>query len=1499
MADIDTGMRSEDDVLLEKICEPMNSKGTRVVLNIYGKNSTKELRGKWIAFYLLDYATKIRNKSIPIKNDLDEALTRRLTVKDKKPFTLIQNISRGKVRVDRSRIIFECLAKAQNDKKLIVCFLEFLEFCSTKNLQLITFDDSFNSKDFDENSPQYSSLNLAETIKDIKKHIAQSNDENKEVTLIIPYKGLDHFKYEDRDIFFGRDHWIDKVSTLVRKEPFTAVIGASGTGKSSLILAGVAPRLCEEENWKYIYLRIGFSASSDPFQALAMALIPHYLPYENTQKQTTQQSEVAAALRDGRVPLTDYIDSVRRHCDNKKLLLIVDQFEELFTISIDKEVRKSFINLILHTVELISKNHNSPACSIIITLRSDFLSHVNDSSSFAKLISDYDIIIPSLNTDELEQAIENPIKDSGISFEDGLVKAIINDSATSSVCLPLIEFALAELWKAREQDQISFTTYEKIGRVYGALTQRAEALYDQLSPADRSLVKHIFIKLISIGDDAKDTKRRARSNEFTPTQWRVIQQLSGESHRLLIVGNKEADEDNEPVEIAHEALIENWERLQGWLNEDRNFKIWQNQLRPRIKIWNTDRHDSDILLRGSELATARDYLENNEGLEDIEKEFVNTSIDVAEKDLALKKQAELSSQRGRRIRIALVTSLVMVLAISSFFLNLALKESNALKDIAISERNQAIINQHRFLADKSRELIDSGRTRQGILIALEVLKSKKLDGKNEDYVVKAINTLKKSLGKYVLLKRLKLDDGTNRFDITSDLLRLVSSSGDGHITIWNIESGEKTIQLVGHTNRINHLEFSKDDQLVLSASDDKTARIWNANTGEQIFLLTYAQSELTKMMVSKNGRYAITLAKDGKAQFWLLNKPKINKPDYWHDGPWADMELDSHNSIVWLSYGGVLAKAFLTSDNVQIIESWSKANVSQIELSNDSKLIATHSKKNTFETGKLENFGLSKKMPVLHKLDSTTNSSHIWKGSNTWINIKFSDKDSVLIVGGIRTVSSFDPVSGRKLKSFSIGKFLDGYSDISSDESFILTTTYGDKTHISDLHSGKEIAELLDTDRSPYISDEIDNLHFHHNGHSIIGLNGISTFSLWSRPKFLQNWVTLLGLGNKVNSINFSNNSSFIVTASNDKDIRIYDRENGELLRVLKGHSDEVHSASFTANDSKIISASADGTVRLWEVSTGRQLLKINIGKPVYFATFSVQGKHIFAAADHDPSNENSNIMEAFEFELKEQENHHINNNLTGSLKSLGLINHDTNNISFREVMQRFPDIRFKTPIFSPLFLKAPFFKINEEELNRSYGPAAISSDGSYSALNVNIYKEKAPGELGKNIIDRFVVVRNIISGKQYRLSADSKGAELLSFSEDSQFLVTVASDEALVWHSESGKNLAKFPVNSNEEFSAGISPDNRFFSFIEDNRTINIWNIESGKQVFSYTIPEGIITSINFSGDSKSLAWITSSGEVTVSPIQYFTTEQLVDFYRNLGLPSLADEERKQFHLQ
>lgn len=424
-----------------------------------------------------------------------------------------------------------------------------------------------------------------------------------------PYRGLARFEPGDAGLFFGRDQLTDRLLELTRSRRFTAVFGPSGSGKSSLLRAGLIPRLRIEEQ-------------SDPQPAALRVLTPGEHPLR------THEQRLVPKDADG------------------DTWLIVDQFEELYTLCHDPAERDQFIDRLLTATDPGSR------LRIVIAVRADFLGRCAAHPRLTAALQDATVLAGPMSREELREAIVKPAQVAGLIVERSLTACLLDEVEDEPGALPLMSHALLETWRRRKGRALTLEAYEAAGGLHGAIARTAEDAYARLTPTQADLTRRILLRLVTPGEGNPDTRRPAPRTELdfnNSTDTAVVLDRLARARLLTL--------DHDTVDLAHEALITAWPRLRQWIDDAREQLRLHRQLTEAARTWNDLDHDPGALYRGSRLTAVEEHL-TPDHLTSTERAFLTASVTTREQE---RRAATRASRRLRRLRTALSLAAVLVL----------------------------------------------------------------------------------------------------------------------------------------------------------------------------------------------------------------------------------------------------------------------------------------------------------------------------------------------------------------------------------------------------------------------------------------------------------------------------------------------------------------------------------------------------------------------------------------------------------------------------------------------------------------------------------------------------------------------------------------------------------------------------------------------------------------------------------------------------------------------
>ena len=693
-----------------------------------------------------------------------------------------------------------------------------------------------------------------------------------------PYKGLTFFDVADADLFFGREALTSRLIGRIRENRFLAVVvGGSGSGKSSIVRAGVIPTLqrgkklpdgtdppSRSSDWA---IEI-FSPGVHPLESLALAL---------TRDQESIQTAVSLIEDFERDPRTLHLASrqLTETLSRPRVMLVIDQFEELFTLCKDEQERSAFIETIMTAVDPV----NDGPTTVLITLRADFYAHCSDYPRLRKALARQQEYIGAMSTEELRRAIEQPARKGRWSFQPGLVDLLIRDVRDEPGALPLLSHALLETWKRRNGRMMTLKGYAESGSVRGAIARTAENVYSGLDLEGKKIARRVFIRLTELGVETQDTRRRAPISELltAPEQeidvYSVLNKLA--DSRLITI-------EEETVEVAHEALIREWPSLRGWLEEDRDSLLLHRHLTNAAQEWETRDRDESELYRGTRLIRATQWANlHTDVLNQLERDFLKAA-NVWERtrrdERALQQERELENARklanAERERAKTQARLSSRLRWFSIILSLLLILAIGAAGFALQQRNRAEGEAH---IAKARELA-SAATNQlnidpqlSIILALDAIKEVEMASGEVPHQVEEV------LHKSIQASRLELKLGGHEWKVYNAVYNpddtiIATASFDGTARIWDAHSGEPIASLDDGTRKaVKAVAFHPAGDLLATAGNDRTVRLWDVSTWKMIDELHGHTSNVSGIAFSPDGERLASVDLHGNAILWNLN----------------------------------------------------------------------------------------------------------------------------------------------------------------------------------------------------------------------------------------------------------------------------------------------------------------------------------------------------------------------------------------------------------------------------------------------------------------------------------------------------------------------------------------------------------------------------------------------------------------------------------------------------
>ncbi|MGW3127320.1 nSTAND1 domain-containing NTPase [Streptomyces sp. NPDC001123] len=694
-----------------------------------------------------------------------------------------------------------------------------------------------------------------------------------------PYRGLARFEPGDADLFFGRSELADRLLDLTRSLRFTAVFGPSGSGKSSLLRAGLIPRL----------RNLG---PAGPRPVAVRVLTP------------------------GEHPLGTHAERLRPADGDGDTWLIVDQFEELYTLCADAAERNEFID------QLLSATGPGTRLRVVIAVRADFLGRCAEHPGLTAALQDTTLLAGPMGQDELREAIVKPAQTAGTIVERILTQRILDEVEDEPGALPLMSHALLETWRRRKGRALTLEAYQAAGGLNGAIARTAEDVHSQLPQSQADLVRRIMLRLITPGEGTPDTRRPAPRAELDfgdpDGTAKVLERLA--RARLLTL-------EQDTVDLAHEALIAAWPRLQAWINEARDRLRLHRQLTEAARTWDALDRDPGALYRGTRLTAAEEtflHTDVESDLTALEREFLVFST------TARRREEEAADRTTRRLRQFTVTlSVLLVLALTAGLI--------AWQQYRVSEqqRHQALTAQRmavsRQLAAESDGLIGTNPDLASLLAVQAYRTSPTKEAIASLYAAAAlplqhrltvntdgVTSVAFSPDGHTLATgesdttAWTLDNKVRLWDTATDKLRStlngpidgvasVAFSPDGHtlaatggaddvgaVWLWDTATGKLRTTINGHTDTVVSVAFSPDGHTLASSGDDGSVLLWDVATGKLRTTLNRHSDILTwytkSVAFSPDGHTLTGAGEDGRLRLWDTTTGKLRAGFRAHTG---------------------------------------------------------------------------------------------------------------------------------------------------------------------------------------------------------------------------------------------------------------------------------------------------------------------------------------------------------------------------------------------------------------------------------------------------------------------------------------------------------------------------------------------------------------------------------------------------------------------------------------
>jgi WD40 repeat protein len=1000
-----------------------------------------------------------------------------------------------------------------------------------------------------------------------------------------PFRGLECFEYRHRAIFFGREaETIEVVAQLLRREthsiPGLLIEGASGSGKSSFLRAGLLPALVNPRSQPADIIE---SLRSRPVRSSVSASIWRIGPVSRTyhEAQIAQSildcwrglPEFAGKLSAASVSFAALAEECRTHWPaTHRFVWAIDQLEELFTPGLDAELIDAFGRFLLLL--------QHAGAWTIGCIRSDALPQLKQYDSLRQVFGSNEgqYYLPTMTGSALEDVITRPAEVAGLTFGVAVggkrLDQVLREDvyAARENTLPQLQFTLNELYMSRSGSELTYPAYSRLGGLTGSIASTATAVINSEQKDSRGAIRNLFRNLVSVDEQGNASRRYAPMAEIDdPVQQRVLARLV--AARLCVAALRD---DQAIVSFAHEALLRTWPELIEWLREETGLLQMREMAQRDARQWQ-QHEESSVWLAPADKVAAFEALHASG--------IVLTA--PVRKFLEHSRRRVLRTTRIKQTIFAVISLLAIVASVTGWVASK--KQREAQYQVAETLKAQA-----RLLVENAAQRLKDGDVAGAQRIIVEVLTNPEFA---QEKAPNAISVFQEIRAADKVLAVLSGHSTIFRFAAYSpDGLHIVTASYDKTARIWDARTGVQLAVLSGHDGEVESASYSPDGTRIVTASNDKTARIWDVRTGTLLATLSGHDGVLESASYSPDGARIVTSSFDGTARIWDARSGRQLAVLSGHEREVAAAAYSPDQTrIVTASLDKTARIWDARSGKLLAVLSGHGAEVRSAAYSPDGARIVTGSYD---KTARIWDAHSGKLLTVLSGHGAEVRSAAY---SPDGARIVTASYDNTARIWDADTGAQLSVLSGHD--SFVIS------AAYSPDGTRIVTTSHDSTARVWDARTDAQLAVLSGHD------SVVQSAAYSPDGTRIVTTSNDKTARIWDARTASQ-LAVLSGHESEVVSATYSPDGARIVTSSLDMTARIWDADSGKQLVVLYGHDSFVISAAYSPDGMRIVTSSLDKTARIWDARSGKQLAVLSSdGSMVESAAYSPDGSRIVSTS--------------------------------------------------------------------------------------------------------------------------------------------------------------------------------------------------------------------------------------------------------------------------------------------